>query len=103
LENKVCAYLGFAMKANKVIFGFDNLKAYNKKLYLVLVCKSANEKYIAFAKEKQNITKCDVYKTTDKLLDDLVFKSNCKILGIKSKELATAIIKNKADILTEVI
>ena len=103
MENKVSTYLGFAIKSNKVIFGFDNLKVYNKKLYLIIICKSANEKYITFAKEKQNITKCDVYKTNDILLDDLVFKSNCKIIGVKSNELATAIINNKADILTEVI
>ena len=42
-------------------------------------------------------------KTNNILLDDLIFKANCKIIGVKSKELATAIINNKADILTEVI
>ncbi len=103
MENKISAYLGFAMKANKVIFGFDNLKKYDKKLYLIIICKSANDKYNQFSLEKKKITNCDVYKTNNILLDDLIFKSNCKIIGIKNKELATAIINNKADNLVEVI
>jgi hypothetical protein len=103
LENKVATYLGFALKSNKVIFGFDNLKVYNKKLYLIITCCSANEKYITFAKEKKLETKCDVYKTNNIILDDLIHKSNCKIIGVKSKDLATAITNNKADILIEVI
>ena len=103
MENKISAYLGFAMKSNKVIFGYDNLKLYNKKLYLIIICKSANDKYTQFAIDKQKQTNCDVYVTKDIILDDLIFKSNCKIIGVKNKELATAIINNKADILVEVI
>ncbi len=101
MTNKVSTYIGFAIKSGKVIFGYDNLKLYDKKLYLIILCKTANDKYIQLAKNKQNITNCEICKTTD-LLGNLIYKTNCKMIGIKNKELATAIINNKADILVEV-
>ena len=103
LESKVATYLGFAIKSNKIIYGYDALKDYNKKLYLILVCNTANEKYIEFTKTKKSQTNCDIYKVVQGSLDELLHRSNCKIIGIKSKDLATAIINNKSDILVEVI
>ena len=102
MENKIATYLGFAIKSNKIIYGYDSLKEYNKKLYLVIVCNTANEKYIEFAKQKQTQTQCDIYKVAKGTLDDLLHRANCKMIGIKSKDLAVAIINNKSDILVEV-
>jgi hypothetical protein len=103
LESKIATYLGFAIKSNKIIYGYDSLKEYNKKLYLIIVCNTANDKYVEFAKSKKTQTNCDVYKVERGTLDVLMHRVNCKIIGIKSKDLATAIIKNKSDILVEVI
>lgn len=103
MENKISAYIGFAKKSNKVIYGMDNLKVYDKKLYLIIVCMRGNNKYIDFALSKKKETGCDVLRTNGVLLDELAATNNCKILGIKSKELSTAIIKNKAENLVEVI
>lgn len=102
MNDKISAYLGFAIKSGKVIFGIDNLKDYDKKLYLVIICESANDKYTDLALSKRLKTGCDLLKTKGVLLDNLVNKSNCKILGIKNKELATAIINCKAQNLVEV-
>lgn len=103
MNNKISAYLGFAIKSGKVIFGYDNLKDYNKKLYLIIICHSANNKYIDFSLSKQKTTGCDLLRTKDVLLDQLVNKVNCKIIGIKNKELATAIISCGEENIVEVI
>lgn len=101
--NKVSAYIGFAIKSNKVIFGIDNLEKYNQKLYLIIVCSSANNKYIDFAKSMKVKTNCDILITKDVLLGDIISRPNCKIIGIKNKELAMAILNVKAEKLVEVI
>lgn len=103
MEDKISTYIGFARKSNKVIFGIDNLKKYDKKLYLIIVCHSANNKYIDFALNKKVLTGCQLFRTNGILLHELTYTDNCKIIGIKNKELAAAIINNKEEKLVEVI
>lgn len=43
-DNKVCAYLGFAIKSGKIIFGYDKLFESKKMPNLTIVCSTLNEK-----------------------------------------------------------
>ena len=100
LENKVSTYLGFAQKSNSIIYGIDNLKLYTKKLYLVIVCHTANDKYITVAKNLVAANKnCKAFVTKQATLAELLNKDNCKIIGIKNHSLAQAIIDNSLDII----
>ncbi|MBQ3494572.1 MAG: hypothetical protein IJA69_04070 [Clostridia bacterium] len=89
--NKIKGLISIAKKANYIVFGADNLKNYNKKLYLLIKANNAGkdiqkicEKYIEFGidciefdfNDMQNITNLD----------------NCKILGLKNKGLSEAIL-----------
>ncbi len=100
MENKVSTYLGFAQKSNSIIYGIDNLKLYTKKLYLVIVCHTANDKYITVAKNLVAANKnCKAFVTKQATLAELLNKDNCKIIGIKNHSLAQAIIDNSLDII----
>lgn len=103
LESKISAYLGFAEKSKGIIFGIDNLKNFRKKIHLIILCNSANDKYFQVAKNTQTFNKnCTILKTEIISLSELLHKDNCKIIGIRSQNLSQAIIDNKSNILTEV-
>ena len=88
MESKLKAYLGFAIKGGKVIFGYDNLLLSKKMPELVLICKSQNEKVtnkvINFC-TKNNI-ECIKLNI---VLSDIVGR-NCKVLGVTDKNLSQA-------------
>ena len=100
LENKVTTYLGFAQKSGAIVYGIDNLRDYRKKMYLIIVCKTANDKYTQVANKIKSLNaNCTILTTNGVTLASLLNKDNCKIIGIKNHSLAQAIIDNKLDIL----
>lgn len=87
---KISSYVGFALKAGKVVFGADNIIASNKRM-LVLISESlgANSasKVLAHAKE----TGMRVVTVED--VGAIVSREGVKAIGIREKNLAEAILK----------
>ena len=94
---KIVSYLGFAIKSNKIVYGQDNLEKYHKKMYLILVCHTAKEKMIDFAKAKAKDLGCKLAMTNDDL-SILISRDNCKILGITNESLSSAVLTCTDDI-----
>ena len=92
MNNKLETYLGFAVKSNKVVFGFDNLCETRKKVKLVVCSPSVNDKVkqklILLCKHK----KWQMVETLD-LLENLIHRDNCKVVGIIDENLSSAIMK----------
>ena len=95
--NKIISYIGFAIKAKKIIIGQSHLKRTDKKLYLILVCSSASENLINLAKNLATRNECDFIITKPKL-QDLTNIQDDKIIGITDESLSKAIIDNKEKI-----
>ena len=89
-RTKVKGYLNIAHKAGYLIIGSDNLRGYDKKLYLVLVDKTAgkNSKKIALSFEEKGLKAIEIDN-----LEELSSIPNCKIVGIKNKQLTEKIIE----------
>lgn len=92
MTNKLETLLGFAVKSGKIVFGFDNLCETRKKVKLVVYSPSLSEK----VKEKL-VLLCD-YKgwslvETQELLEDLIHRDNCKVVGIIDDNMSSAIKK----------
>jgi len=92
LNNKIETYLGFAVKSGKIVFGFDNLCETRKKVKLVICSPTVNnkikQKLILLCKHK----KWELIETLD-LLEELIYRDNCKVVGITDDNLASAIMK----------
>jgi len=87
-KNKIKGYINIANKAGYLIIGADNLKNYNKKLYLMLADKTAGKNLFKIANLKHDIPLV--------ILDDFfdyVGIENCKIIGIKNLGLSQEILK----------
>lgn len=91
---KIISYLGFAIKANKIVYGIDNLVTCKKKLFLILLCPTCSEKSKNIANRIAQKLNCDI-KTTTQNLSKLLHKDNCKTIAICDYNLSQAILSCK--------
>ena len=91
-SNKIKTYIGFSVRSGQIIYGADTLIETRKHVKLIVLCSSlassSKDKVIEYAKSK-NIP---VLTLEDLLLEDVVFKKNCKVVGLLNKNLAQAVI-----------
>ena len=96
--DKVKAYLGFAIKSNKVIFGYDKLYDCKKIPNLVIICSTLNEKntnkIIDFCKNHG----VKYIKLINIVLGELLSRNNCKVIAICDENFST-VICNELDLL----
>ena len=93
-NDKIGSYIGFAIKARNVLFGQYTIENYKKHVYLLIVCESAKKNTIKSALNLKEKFNAPLITTKGILLDDVVYKQNCKIIAITNKNLADAILKN---------
>jgi len=89
--NNLSGLIGIARKAGFVIVGGENLSTYTKKLYLLLLDKSAGnslKREMNFVSQKRNVKIVEI----DNLAKYTAVK-NCKVIGIKNKAFSENILK----------
>ena len=89
---KIENYLGFAIKAGKLLYGIDNVEASKKRKYLLIICKTASENLVKSAyryAEKNNIPIIQA----ERVLEEMIYKSNCKLIAVQDSNLAKAMIE----------
>lgn len=89
--NKIEGLISISRKAGFVIIGLDNLKGYDKKLYLLLVDVTAGKslkREINFLAQKTNAQLFELEN-----LGDLIGIENCKVVGLKNKAISENIIE----------
>ncbi|MCL2862392.1 MAG: hypothetical protein FWE22_08290 [Firmicutes bacterium] len=92
-NSKIKSYLGFSIKANKIVYGLDNILQYRKRIHLLVICSSAGKgltKNLNLYAEQKEIT---LIETKD--LAKLLSKENVKAVGLTDKNLAKAIIASE--------
>ena len=89
--NKIQGLISIARKAGFVIIGKEKLATYTKKLYLLLIDKSAGNsrlREMKFLSENRDIPLLEIEN-----LAELVSIENCKAIGLKNKALSESIEK----------
>ena len=89
--NKIQGLISIARKAGFVIIGKEKLAIYTKKLYLLLIDKSAGNSLLRemkFLSENRDIPLREIEN-----LAELVSIENCKAIGLKNKALSESIEK----------
>lgn len=86
---KIKGYINIAHKAGYLIFNGEKLDGYSKKLYLVLYDHDAGKNTLKIAERlKENYQVLPIDN-----LEELTSVKNCKIVGIKNKNLSEVIQK----------
>ena len=94
ISNKAETYIGFSIKSGRIIWGLDNILGSRKLPKLIIICSTLKDN-----SEKKLLTFADgkgikALKLTDKTLDGIVNKANCKVIGLTDTNLAQAVIDN---------
>ncbi|MBR2967232.1 MAG: hypothetical protein IKC35_00455 [Clostridia bacterium] len=92
MNDKIATLIGFAVKANKLIYGLDTLEEGNKKRYLIVCCHTLSERAFSTAKFIAKRDGVPILVTKTRKLEDIVYKRNCKVIGISNKQMSDAII-----------
>lgn len=89
--DKIGGLISLARKAGFCIIGLDNLKKYDKKLYLLLLdktCGASLEREANFIASKKEIPLVKIDN-----LSNMISIENCKFVGIKNKNFSDNILK----------
>ncbi len=89
-NDKLKGFLNICRKANYLIIGGEALSNYNKKLYLVLYDSSSKKNTLKIV-EKFSSKGIKTMELDN--LDTILLINNCKIVGIKNKNLSEEILK----------
>jgi len=87
-------YLGFAVKSGNVIYGVDNIISKANKVVIAVYDDRLSDNSLNKLNNTTLRNDIALYKS-DINLDDLLNKTNCKAIGITSKDLAKAIVELK--------
>ncbi len=99
-KGKTQTFLGFAVRAGKYRTGFNSVASL-KRVYLLVVCKSASENSLKDAKKLATKFHCPLIQTKTDTLEEIIFKQNAKIMAVTDKELAhAAVINSEKDFIT---
>ena len=95
-KDKVNAYLGFCVKARKIVLGLGAIDTLRGGVHLILVCSSAGKNTFKLALKYKNRFECPLMICKCGL-EYAVNKSNCKIAAVKDLNLAKAIVANACE------
>lgn len=89
--SKIKSYLGLCVKSGGVVIGQDRLKQNNKKIYLIVLSPTATQNLKDLSFRLSEKFDCDLV-ITNTVLEDLICKQGCKLVGITNQSLAEAIL-----------
>lgn len=97
VTNKAETFIGFSIRSGKILFGLEQIERSKKIPKLIVVCSTLGEnsqkKVLTYSEKK----KVNVLKLSQRKLEDIVHKDNCKIIGLTDAHLAQAVIDNSQD------
>ena len=90
--NKISSYLGFCIRAGKIVFGVDRIETL-KKAYLLLADEELKENSFQIMLKASEKFSVRLIVTEEKLLGELLHRPQVKAVAITDEQLALAIIK----------
>ena len=93
--DKALTFLGFALRKRAVVKGF-NAVAYQKRVNLLILCKTASENAVKEAKALATKMHAPLLSSNTPI-EELVYKENCKLIAVTDKDLARAILENAGE------
>lgn len=90
-KSKAESYIGFAIKANKAVIGYNAIVATRAKKYLLICCNSASYNAIDKIIKLAHKERCPLAMLYSGSLEGITGKKNCKVLAICDRQFAEAL------------
>ena len=88
-STKLSAYVGFSIKARKIVYGYDNVLS-SRRVLLVLAADSINRTARHDLEEHCTETKVPLEWVDEELIQQCVHRMGCKCIGLTDASLARA-------------
>ena len=90
-RSKLQSYLGFCVRARKIVFGVDNIEKERKGVYLLLCDEALGESSFKTMRKAQENLACPLLIAEKEVLGAALYRPAVKAAAIKDKHLAKAI------------
>ena len=91
MSDKICSLIGFAVKSGNVVFGLDDIIASKRRKYLIVSDKTLSSRSENGVIEAARKSSANRLISLVRNVEDIVFKTNCKVIAITDKQMANAI------------
>ena len=96
-KSKVETYLGFCIRAQKILFGVDNVESAKRGVRLLLCDETLGESSLkALLKSKEKFA-CPLVMAEAGVLSELLHRPSVKAVAVKDEHLAAAILSALKD------
>lgn len=93
--NKIEAYLGFALRAGKLVLGLNSIETVKKGVYCLLLDEGAAKNSYKEARKLKAKFACPLIIIKD--LGALIKREGCKLTAVKDSSLAEAILREAGE------
>lgn len=93
-KSKIETYLGFCIRARKIIFGAEMIEKQRKGVFLLVVDGNIGKNSLKSVVRAQEKLQCPLYMTAEGALGEWTHRPNVKAAAITDKNLASAMCKN---------
>ena len=90
-RKKIETYLGFCIRARKIVYGAENAQAQRKGVYLLLCDEKLGASSLKLMQKAWETLRCPMLMVEENLLSELIHRPGVKAVAIKEKNLASAI------------
>lgn len=90
---KAESLIGFAVKAGKILYGLDNIKAAHTGIHLIIYSTDASEKTqkeIKYQAKEKGLPLVESQKS----IEEIVYKGGIKAVAIKDRQMSRAILNS---------
>ncbi len=95
-KSKIETYLGFCLRARKILLGTDNVENAKRDVYLLLVDESLSENAFKIILKAQEKFSCPLLKCSPDYLGECLHRYGVKAVAVQDKSLANAILQSVA-------
>lgn len=90
-KSKIETYLGFCIRARKIVFGVDDVEKQKRDVFLLVADETLGTSSMKTMLKAQETFSCPLYVTPKGVLGEILHRAAVKAAAIKDKNLALAI------------
>ena len=91
-NGKIGTYLGFCVKARKIVYGADDIEKQRKDVFLIITDEKLGQNSLKLVRKAQERLGCSWATAEAGVLASMLYRPAIKAVAIKDKNLAFAIL-----------
>ena len=94
IKSKIETYLGFCLRAGKLIFGVDNVEKTKMNVYLLIADETLGENSLKVLIKAKETLSCPLLIGKEDFISAALHRPGVKVVALRDKGLANAILQN---------